>query len=761
MPGRLVSTPLGNMMAYDGGTQDTDSWLRDVLGEKLYGWLMRSGQGLAEGYGAQLSPKPSVADIMDTLIQNRFGSQRERVNSALLPGIISAIEYRITLGEDPRDILAQAKSDPASLYTNLTSLAAETAKSFTPPSTQTGQDTSGLKPLGGSLFQTPDGSIVDLSTGISWNEKTGLSRLAPQAPVRTAAEEAASWAAAGANQAQAEATRAGIRRQEEIDAAVRSGRLYDTPSPGIFLTPTGQIFNQRELDLAAERNNISRDDLKEKVRSNLASEAGRAEERAILKAYNDSQVRLKEQELTQTGEYQRGQLEQGLQRLAIDRYTAEEAARARAQQNALEKEKYIADVLRNPSDFVARSFASSGATPPQPVQTQADRINAINTAYAANPTTVAIPTAATTGTNLTAAPRLAYGSNGLSHYAQGSRLPGFVNDRLAVVGDPQRDGRPNPEVIYNPTGAPISVTPMRNFGMGTLATYANGTGNMVIPGTGGGGSGSAAMITRLAPHYADGTDGSAGGNDGSAGGSLQVVNGQPMFVSNTGQSYTTSGGQFRLQSTGTPNYISTPTSQINPSFIPAGGQPNVKGIRPQDVTAGLMIGRPYDYVDDEGGYGYFDKNYKAVVSSLINSAAPRLGVTGGTVPSTTPAAPITKPTVTPEPTRTQEEIIAAANRNMSPRMSALFQNKLPTKLTLAEGSTSNPFEPSGITPYRLAFSAFTPQMLQQLTDDEKLALNSYLAAAYNISLPEVMNAMTQLYTVPAAMKGGRLSGARA
>ena len=45
---------------------------------------------------------------------------------------------------------------------------------------------------------------------------------------------------------------------------------------------------------------------------------------------------------------------------------------------------------------------------------------------------------------------------------------GLTRAPMAIVGDPQRDGRPNPEVIHNPTGAPISVTPMRNMRAGGL-----------------------------------------------------------------------------------------------------------------------------------------------------------------------------------------------------------------------------------------------------------------------------------------------------
>jgi hypothetical protein len=43
-------------------------------------------------------------------------------------------------------------------------------------------------------------------------------------------------------------------------------------------------------------------------------------------------------------------------------------------------------------------------------------------------------------------------------------MGGTTRAPMMITGDPQRDGRPNPEIIHNPTGAPISVTPMRNMG---------------------------------------------------------------------------------------------------------------------------------------------------------------------------------------------------------------------------------------------------------------------------------------------------------
>lgn len=78
---------------------------------------------------------------------------------------------------------------------------------------------------------------------------------------------------------------------------------------------------------------------------------------------------------------------------------------------------------------------------------------------------------------------------------------GLTRAPQMIVGDPQADGRPNPEVIVNPTNAPISVMPMRGMGGLTGMRHMMPDGTMMAgPPMGPGGG-----LTRM-PRYAYGTD---------------------------------------------------------------------------------------------------------------------------------------------------------------------------------------------------------------------------------------------------------------
>jgi hypothetical protein len=111
----------------------------------------------------------------------------------------------------------------------------------------------------------------------------------------------------------------------------------------------------------------------------------------------------------------------------------------------LEENKYITDVLRNPSDFISRAFLSRGQASPQATVTQADLIN-----------------------NLRA---------GIQQYATG----GFTQEGKFITGD-SKSGKPtgNEEMIVNPTNAPIMIIPNDQLdeGMGQLPRYAMGTIDM-------------------------------------------------------------------------------------------------------------------------------------------------------------------------------------------------------------------------------------------------------------------------------------------
>jgi hypothetical protein len=66
------------------------------------------------------------------------------------------------------------------------------------------------------------------------------------------------------------------------------------------------------------------------------------------------------------------------------------------------------------------------------------------------------------------------GSKGQLKFANG----GSTRERRMIVGDPQRNGRPNPEMIINPTGAPLRIVPLQDMGpqmMPQMRRFAYGT----------------------------------------------------------------------------------------------------------------------------------------------------------------------------------------------------------------------------------------------------------------------------------------------
>lgn len=112
-----------------------------------------------------------------------------------------------------------------------------------------------------------------------------------------------------------------------------------------------------------------------------------------------------------------------------------------ARTRALEEQKHIAEILRNPSDFLARAFSSRGAVSPQATITQADLINNLKSGV----------------------------DNALRGYAQG----GATQEGKFVTGEQGR------EMILNPTNAPIIVLnndQTKQMEQGHESNYASGTG---------------------------------------------------------------------------------------------------------------------------------------------------------------------------------------------------------------------------------------------------------------------------------------------
>ena len=100
------------------------------------------------------------------------------------------------------------------------------------------------------------------------------------------------------------------------------------------------------------------------------------------------------------------------------------------------------------------------------------------------------------------------------------------------------------------------------------------------------------MPTRLMPHYAEGT------------GQLAVdavVDGQAVWVPDNPASTTGT-----TTDTTTDTVTTKDGRTVNTSFIPEGYTANIQGIRPQDVSMGMLTGPVYDWYDPQAGsYGYF------------------------------------------------------------------------------------------------------------------------------------------------------------
>lgn len=199
---------------------------------------------------------------------------------------------------------------------------------------------------------------------------------------------------------------------------------------------------------------------------------------------------------------------------AMNRYNAQEASRARLSDLALQRDAQAREILKSPSDALARLFFQRGGTSPSPFVSQADLLDRLSAqisaaAPGALPASVARPTfvrpapytapapfvapssnltpitqptaAAGRGTNdairdfyanlggpadpnsvvYQAAKNAGYTPPVPGQYpahAQGTN--GFVRERLSVVGDMPSGKGGNPEAVINPTNAPLAVVPL-------------------------------------------------------------------------------------------------------------------------------------------------------------------------------------------------------------------------------------------------------------------------------------------------------------
>lgn len=138
---------------------------------------------------------------------------------------------------------------------------------------------------------------------------------------------------------------------------------------------------------------------------------------------------------TELGRGQLGINQQAEGRLQRAQVAAERLAN---RDQELQRTQFVTDVLRKPSDFLARAFMQRGGTAPTGMVTQADIINNLK--------------------------------NGINQFAQG----GTTNDPIFTTGE--QGGTLSTEMIYNPTGAPLQIfNPMQTQQMmGRLPNINNG-----------------------------------------------------------------------------------------------------------------------------------------------------------------------------------------------------------------------------------------------------------------------------------------------
>lgn len=669
--------------------------------------------------------------VVNTIIRNSGRTLTAEQRAALTNGVVSQLQAGLLPSQiisgtsttaDIDKAIGSGQTDP-----KYTGLAGRLGTTDLPTGLTGGGDPSTWKTDANGWFLLPNGNRMDPSSGKIFDANGNLvTGAAGGGSSRTASQEAADAASANANNAQAAKIYADMQRQNDLDMAIKNGALYATNDPDVFYTANGSIYNAGEIKISQAR-------LAEEARHNQAGEQidqgrlGVETTRAANEAsYQQGQLgigqegnRLRGIEIGNSAAYQRGQLQQGTQRLALDTAVAGSAAAAKTQENDLARQQYISKILANPSDFIARAFQQRGETSPQTRVTQADLINTINSQFNSNPTAFVAPqNLAGPTVNPQNVPQYAYGSDTM------------VRDRLAVVGDPQADGKPNPEVIHNPTGAPISVTPVKNAGM------TDSPGNRLTPEEDPRvkqEQARADAIAKVLQHvespdtlhrlvdeltekrnrlgnttvkaYAEGTD--SGGTVASIGWTPGVGYTVGSGNSLTGASATAAGNSGFSNNT-----ASSTTVTANPNYRP-GPISSVPNTPATDMTLN------------------YNDNFKTILDQMLEALKPKT------------------PTL---PTVSQGELEATADRNLPPAARALFNTS--GRLGQAEVA-KNPVNNRLIQPNSYGFNLFSPQSLAQLSPDEKLALNSYLGVKYNTTLEDVMHSMKDLYTTD-NVGGGRL-----
>ena len=675
--------------------------------------------------------------LSDTTIEYDPGTDYETRAAAILARAERATG-KITAGDDRNDaidaIIKQIKSGATDA--SIVPTVKATLKDFgeVPPKTPPTPGPDGLP--SGWQKTTINGRVFIYDPADPTGTMQEVTGKEPSA--RSASQEAADLASANANNAQA-----GLYGAQAADLA-RIAKIAGKPVEGA----PGYIYDQNGRPVDITQAKFNSDQLAEIARHNLQVEL-------------DNSARTANEELStrQTGEYQQGQLgiERGrlaadVGRLSLDRQVQQANINARQQENALARNKYVADILGKPSDFMARVITQRGLGNPNPV-TQADLINQINTEFAG----------LQPGQSL--APPKLDNPLGVPQLAMG----GMVNDPMMIVGDPQQAGVPNPEVIHNPTGAPISVTPMNRLG---APQYAQGTPQQ-----------SSAQpqqdpmtkelenkvksIGKLL-QFVDNPDTQHELVDELATykqklGRLAKPPKQPNLLDDV-RGKLSLMPQYAYGTTGQPDSITL--DPITNQWSQGGKQVNPFDASGSLSSAGLSgvptLANPLQEAANNAAW--------ARSTPAAPMAAPALKPQAPAQPIQDPmmqqlldaigrlSQPMTLPAPNIPPAKSQAQLETGADEGASKiGLDRLFGSNFGKKLNTVE-STPNPIN-TGINPLRFQFPLFSPQQLEQLTQDELIALNSYLGLKYNTTLQDVLDAQRQVYQAPSGRRLVRRSNA--
>lgn len=752
---KFIDTPLGRLRAFDEGT-DPPGWTPESsLTKEQY---IRLYGGLAKAGGYTPSIKLTDTERAYAIVAKIMESTKKRLDATQQTGVYNDVLEALRAGASESEIIKKVSSDvSASIKAGLEADPFNTEGRLSVPG-QGGQtvDPSGFSAdVSTGLIKLPNGNWYDPRNKLFLDAKGELISSATNS--RTAAQENESNAAAGAHAASAAssyatAAQTAMRTKILQDNAAKAGTsdglgqgyVWDGEGRPVIAGTTAnedRTFKQTADRLLQEHQSRTDDRIQ---RGEIS-----ANELAQARYASNQTASLRQQEINQTGTYQQGQLRQGDARLALDRQVAERQAQSDANRNALAKDEYVAKLLSNPADFIARAFTQRGEASPSTRVTQADLINNINTQFANSPTTFAAPKEV---------PTFAYGT--MDSGPKGRLAQTYVHDKMAVVGDPQTDGGPNPEIIHNPTGAPISVTPMRDVQGTTSAPQQSPAASQGPQNTPEvdpkvqAEEKSADAIAKLLQHvkdpttmhrlvdelsdhrgrlekYAYGTSGDmsmyADGTDGPS----------TTWMEGTNYGYL---GLNPQQAADQADQITPPLGQSG-SYMPtaesrsAGLAMAAGGLRaPQGATYRGQAINP-------GSVGFNSKGtyYSGADGSLIY--ADQLDSATGWKPQ--------------QRLVSQAEIVSAAEQNLPPALRQLFGGIRPAFDTTTN-ATQNPENPTGVNSLRMGFNLFSPEAFNQLTEAEKQALNSYLAVKYNTNLKDVTTAMQQSYGVPRTRRG-RLS----